>query len=532
MAEPRLKESDAPIEQKVKVEQPTLSSTPGLKVEKVESECSTTPEIAVLKALLKKKEDQALAREIASETKLLSLDKENKRLKQKQEVDLARIESLEAEVARLQNPHLKREDPPRIGSPNKSHAPEEGYRTMVTLDSEDEETEDDQLGAPDMAEVQPSLEATPKSPGPTHPQSNGRPSRDAWSPLPDTTQDPLHNRDPDSSVQPKVEVKEEVIDVVIKKEGEADQFKRVTLIKSEDGNFDIWKVDGFHLGPTVEVDEKYNRGFTRKVISDAFGGGHVVCYHHWYPKPAGKPTKTPFATFNRSWNNALPTSPGLHGMVFANVRTCRLAPQPVNFFVGEGTNNWRLSGTYDYLRYGHIAPHHISLLPPGVLNNWVDGMLNEAWIKRVNAGLEAGQKIPFTRAGIVEALKDGRVEIPFTILKCVGYPEDWFEKLLYYEKHPKPKKSKESKAKLGKRPGRGQAKGSPQKRAKGSGKVKLEETPEPLLEDGDSESNRESDGESDDDDDEYPDGGRQIATLPTRKSPRKMQLQRSQSVEL
>ncbi|KAF7377575.1 hypothetical protein MSAN_00180200 [Mycena sanguinolenta] len=328
MAQLRATESDAPTEQKVKVE-PT---TPGLKVEKVESECSTTPEIAVLKALLKKKEEQALAREIASETKLLALDKENKRLKQKREVDLAKIEALEAEVARLKDPQeiqVKKEDPNRIDLRNKRHAPEEA---MVVLDSEDEETEDSHPGEPAMTDVQPSLEATPQSPGPTSPEpSNGQPSRDAWSPLPDATEDPLHNRNSDSSVQTKVKVKEEVIDVVIKKEGEDDQFKRVTLIKSEDGNFDIWNVDGFHLGPTVEVDEKYNRGFTRKVIGDAFGGGPQSCYHHWKRKP-GPGDKTPFATFNRSWNNALPTSPGLHGMVFARVRTCPLTPQPVNFF--------------------------------------------------------------------------------------------------------------------------------------------------------------------------------------------------------
>jgi hypothetical protein len=59
-----------------------------------------------------------------------------------------------------------------------------------------------------------------------------------------------------------------VIDVVIKIEGEPDQFKHVTLIKSEENDFDIWNVDGFGLGPTIEVDEKYNRVFTREVIRD------------------------------------------------------------------------------------------------------------------------------------------------------------------------------------------------------------------------------------------------------------------------
>ncbi|KAJ7238052.1 hypothetical protein B0H12DRAFT_100781 [Mycena haematopus] len=381
--------------------------------------------------------------------------------------------------------------------------------------------------------MQPSPVAIPASSGTSSPArpGNGRPSRDAWSPVPNATGDSLHNRDSDSVVQPK----DEVIDVVIKKEGEPDQFKRVTLIKSEDGNFDIWNVDGFGLGSTVEVDEKYNRGFTRKVIGDAFGGGPVQCYHHWNPKP-GQPTETPFLTFNRSWNNALPTSPGLHGMVFSDLTECPVAPQPVNFFVGEGIDNWRLSGTYDYLRIGAIgaiAPHHISLLPPGILNTWVKGMLGSAWgkswIERTNKDLKADRKIRHTRDSILEALKDGRLEIPFTIMKCVGYPKDWFDTLIYYEKHPKPKKTKGSTVDLGKRSRRaGQAERPPKKRAKVSGKGKREATPEPLPED-DSDS-EEFDVESDSGDAEYFDRGRQIATLPKRTSPRKMQ--RSQSVEL
>lgn len=65
-----------------------------------------------------------------------------------------------------------------------------------------------------------------------------------------------------------VQVQDDVIDVVIKIEGEPDQFKHVTLIKSEENDFDIWNVDGFGLGPTIEVDEKYNRVFTREVIRD------------------------------------------------------------------------------------------------------------------------------------------------------------------------------------------------------------------------------------------------------------------------
>ncbi|KAJ6466783.1 hypothetical protein C8R45DRAFT_1106213 [Mycena sanguinolenta] len=526
MAEVCTKESASPTDRKIKVEH-TPKIIPGLKVEKVDSQCSSTSEIAVLRALLEKKEKEALAREIGLGTQILELKNENKRLKQKREADFAKIASLEGEVARSKNLPVKREDPQ---PPKTDHAPEGPILASSVLDSDDEETEGNHSGAPDMAHVPPSPLTSPdSSPGP----ATNEPSRDASSPVPEsdaTAGKPPHNRDSESVVQPK----EETIDVIIKKEGEPDQFKRVMLIKSEDGKFDIWNVDGFDLGPTIQVDPKYLRGFTRKVISDALGGGLQCCCHNWTQKPEPADVKTPFVTFNRTWNNALPTSPGLHGMVFSDMTDSPIAPEPINFFVGEGKNNWRLSGTYDYLRWGHIAPHHISLLPVDVLNNWVAGTLEtrggKDWVEKANERVKAGYEIPFTWAGILQALKDGRLEIPFSILRCVGYPEDWFEKLLYYEKHPLPKKTKKSTAKLAKRPRRGQAQGSPKKRAKGSGKVKREDTPEPLSEDDGSDSDGERLDEETDDDDEDFDGGRQIATLPTRKSPRKKQ--RSQSVEL
>ncbi|KAF7377573.1 hypothetical protein MSAN_00179900 [Mycena sanguinolenta] len=265
-------------------------------------------------------------------------------------------------------------------------------------------------------------------------------------------------------------------------------FKRVILIKSEDRNFDIWNVD-------VQVDEKYNRGFTRKVIRDAFGGGPQDCRHHWKPKP-GKPGKTPFVTFERARNNALPISPGLDGMAFLDMTKCPIAPEPINVFVGEGINNWRLLGTYDYLHWGNIAAHHIPLLPREVRNiNWAkDKLKAKDWLEKASEHLKPSNRIEHSSAGIMEALKDGRLEIPFSTLKCVGYPKDWFDKLLYYEKHPKPKKSKKSAMKLGKR-----------ERDHGS------------------DSDGENDEVSDDGDEEYVDGGRQIAALPTRTSPRKKQ---------
>lgn len=67
---------------------------------------------------------------------------------------------------------------------------------------------------------------------------------------------PLDDRPPD------------IVEVNVKVEGYDDEFKYVSFVKSEDGLLDIWNLEGFDLGPPITVDEKYNRGFSRKVISD------------------------------------------------------------------------------------------------------------------------------------------------------------------------------------------------------------------------------------------------------------------------
>ncbi|KAJ7489226.1 hypothetical protein FB451DRAFT_684879 [Mycena latifolia] len=510
----------------------TAKAEPPTKVE--EQPCSSNSEVAMLKALLTQKSEEALKRELKLRTEIMETEKQNKRLKLKRAADAARIESLEAELARIKKVAVKDEqnDSQVINPSSKGLASNEA---ISIVDSEEESGRNAATSTP--AEVQIATLAGSTSPVRDRPAPSlsERPSRDAWrSSTPDSsnrrTSAHQHDSNPDNTA---VVVKDEEIDVIIKTEGEPDQLKRVTLIKSEDGNFDIWNVDGFGLGPTIAVDEKYNRGFTRKVIGDAFGGGHVVCEHHWHPKP-GQETKTPFLTFSRSWNNALPVRPGMHGMGFFGMSSSPVKTQPLNFFVGEGTNDWRLLGTYNYTRWGEIAPHHISLLPPLVLDSWVNGMLSSQWgkssIEDTNATLEAPRRVELTSESVLQALQDGRLGIPFTILQCVGYPADWFEDLLHYEKHPKPAKPKAKKS--GKRRGP-QAQGSPKKQArtmqKGKQKGKREHDEEDELED-EPDASRQIGRDSDSSDSEYLEGPRRIAALPTRTSPRKSP--RTKSVEL
>ncbi|KAJ7678077.1 hypothetical protein DFH06DRAFT_1079330 [Mycena polygramma] len=482
-------------------------------------------ENAMLKALLKQKTEEFLKRELELRTEILEVESQNERLKLERAADGARIKSLEAQLAGSRR--LKSEvGTPPVRAPHiqpygSQHKRERVPKEVITVvDSSDEETQDNATESTlRLSDAQTSpIPATYTEPGSGSPSYSQRPTRQPTSPAPEFSPGlslPHRNLDP--------EVKEELIDVVIKTEGEPDQFKRVALFKSE-GNPDIWNVDGFGLGPAIQLDQKYNRGFSRKVIGDAFGGSRVRCKNHWKTPTAGKTPLGVSLIYNRTWNNALPEDPGMHGIVFSDLKSSPIKPHPLNFFVGEGVNDWRLVGSYDCLRWGEIAPHHVQLLPSFVLDNRVNGILEKAWgkawIEEINSALETTRKVKYTSDGIRAALEDGRVRIPFTILQCVGYPDAWFEKLLYYEKNPKPT---ESKPESGKRPG-GKAQGSPKKRSKtgqnGMGRVKEERLSgdEPVK----------LDDESDDSD--YVEKSRRIATLPTRTSPRNMQ--RLKSVEL
>jgi hypothetical protein len=112
-------------------------------------------------------------------------------------------------------------------------------------------------------------------------------------------------------------------------------------------------------------------------------------------------------------------------------------------------------GTYNYHLWGEIAPYHIPRIPEAVLSTWAARWAVKSWgrslIEAANAKLTDARKVEFTSESVLKAFHDGRLQIPFTILQCVGYPEEWFENPLYYEKHPKPKASESKVSKSVKR---------------------------------------------------------------------------------
>jgi hypothetical protein len=139
---------------------------------------------------------------------------------------------------------------------------------------------------------------------------------------------------------------------------------------------------------------------------------------------------------------------------------------------------------------------------------------SKSWMDSINEGVAEANHVKPTPESLLQALRDGRIMIPFTILQCVGYPEDCFEQLLYYEKHPKPKKTK------GKRRGP-KAQGSAKKQAKTPKKAQREVKEESSEDESDARRDIRGPEESDDSDSEYLEGPRQIAPLPSRASPRK-----------
>ncbi|KAF7306615.1 hypothetical protein MIND_00452900 [Mycena indigotica] len=232
---------------------------------------------------------------------------------------------------------------------------------------------------------------------------------------------------------PQVQVKKEEefqLPLLMEEEGKPSYFSYVSLIKSENKGFSIWSVDAFNLGPTVDVPARYiAKGWTRKAISKAFGGNTQIVHHHF----GSNATRTPFLTPNRTWHPPLPT-PGMHGIAFLDIRDCPNRPEPINIFSGEGRNDWRLLGTYEYSRYGEIAPQQAAQIPGEVLDEWIQGFITKDWGKRSIASaneyiVDDDLKVVPTEASVKAALLDGRIVLPFTILKCVGYPMDWIRRL-------------------------------------------------------------------------------------------------------
>ncbi|KAJ7226685.1 hypothetical protein GGX14DRAFT_626738 [Mycena pura] len=515
---------DASLDRKVKAEPATTLS--------LEPTQNPAMEIAVLKALLARKANELVDIEIKYEKKLLAVQTRVKSLEIQRAADAAKIESLEAQIPGNEV-GLAGTRSSVAQSKKASSSQVIEYLEVVDSDEEDgdkaEASPTSAVQTPKPPQKQPAPASTwserllhsrrapdPVIKSPT-PSANGTllPAESGSSPMPTPNDRSTSTAD--------VPVKEESFDVKIKTEGGSDQFKRVSLVKSEDGKFDIWNVDSFGLRPAVELDTKYTRGFHRKVIGDAFGGGRQECFHHWNLKPGQE--DQPFVTLKRTWCHSLPTKPGAHGIAFCDLTDSPLGSQPLNFFVGEGGNDWRLIGTYNFVRGGEIAPSQTSLIPASVVECWVKGTLKtcggKAKVDAANATLDDSRKISLSYESVLRATRDGRLVIPFAVLECVGYPEAWFERLLYYEEHPKPDKAHK-------------APGTPRKRrAAKAGKQavakRLQKGKRTVKEESDSDSSGEEfdDGDSDDSDFEGP---RRIAALPrTRTSPRKA---RATSVEI
>lgn len=193
---------------------------------------------------------------------------------------------------------------------------------------------------------------------------------------------------------------------------------------------------------------------------------------------------------------------------------------PVTFFAREGPNKWVQLGLYSIKRWGEISPKHLNLLPPTMINVWVNGALDSDWGKRwvegtnklvVDKAQASGNEprlVEYTDEGMRAALGDGRLTISFTIMQCVGFHYDWHDQLLHFQNHPKPPKTKRKR-------GNGQQAeraSKPSKRKGVRGIVKRESYIEDSDGDGDGDG-----GSSDDAERLEAEGSRRIAKLPAKR---------------
>ncbi|KAJ7072820.1 hypothetical protein C8F01DRAFT_261915 [Mycena amicta] len=200
------------------------------------------------------------------------------------------------------------------------------------------------------------------------------------------------------------------------------------------------------LGPEYPVPEECRDAtYSREQISKVLGGGPITTTHHWTKNVQNRTESItgntkPFITFSREWHPSLPTHPGGHGTAVGNLFIKSPDnPQPVPVFVREKKNHWRPMGIYDGQKVGIITPEGIARMSRDIVDTWSHAIATKSWgkarIEEANDNLLKNQrKIVRTKEDIRAALGDGRLKLHFTVLKCVGYPHDWFKSLEDYRK--------------------------------------------------------------------------------------------------
>ncbi|KAG1775364.1 hypothetical protein EV702DRAFT_1046954 [Suillus placidus] len=387
------------------------------------------PEVAALKAGL-----TAKTKLVAEQDKQLTkLRKENKQLKNEQNLQTAEIAGLQDELKNI----LRQLDDQTVKNLDFNMIKLNDLKSDAPNGTAVEATEHQDVDQ-DMSNSFASNLLVPERP------PDAAPSR------------PSNSNASRSSLTVKQEAVDTAIKVVIKSENEnePDVIKRVTFVKSEDGKFDVWNLEHLGLGPPVAVEERFRVGFRRSVISNALGGGHQTTSNNWRGRT--KSDKYPYLAMTRSYNPHLPLVPGGHGVVFCGVKRFddgSLIEGPIDLIASDKPNQWIYLGSYKTSLWGEISPHQLDLLQPLVIQRWVSGALStqwgKSWVKITNAELvdKGGEirLIEFTEDGLREALNDGRLVINFTVMKCVGYRTEWFEQFLHYQAHPKAPKSQKRK---------------------------------------------------------------------------------------
>jgi hypothetical protein len=120
---------------------------------------------------------------------------------------------------------------------------------------------------------------------------------------------------------------------------------------------------------------------------------------------------------------------------------------------------------------------------------WVDGANKEHQERAKECGIEA-VLVEDTGEGLRRAPHNGSLVIRFTIMKCIGYKRDLYERLLYYKVNPKPPKSASKKRRKATSSGQGRV---PVKKSKGSRKGKCEDSDEQWGDEGDYHSDDDGD---------------------------------------
>ncbi|KAI8904936.1 hypothetical protein DFJ77DRAFT_479830 [Powellomyces hirtus] len=138
-----------------------------------------------------------------------------------------------------------------------------------------------------------------------------------------------------------------------------------------------------------------------------------------------------YGAFKKKWNPDLPEKPGAHGASLTTEYEGRLEVF-IQFLKHSGGNSWWYAGTYECFPTLKLAKEDYRSLPEATKKTWSRALATKNWGKKwiKSQGFDLSGIPQSEHASYIEnAFHEGQLTHRGSILQCIGYNEDLYQKL-------------------------------------------------------------------------------------------------------